>query len=59
VQKTLKEIQNRKVILGGDLNLVLNIEEKFGGSYHRDPSREALETIMEQNKLFDIPPSNG
>jgi len=33
VQETLNETQNRKVILGGDLNLVLNIEEKFGGSY--------------------------
>jgi len=47
------------MILGGDLNLVQNIEEKFGSSYHADPSREALESIMEQHKLIDIPPSNG
>lgn len=47
------------MILGGDLNLVRNIEEKFGGSYHVDPSREAMETIMEQNKLIDILSSNG
>lgn len=45
--------------MGGDLNLVLNIEEKFGGTYHTNPSRDALETIMEQNKLINIPPSNG
>lgn len=47
------------MILRGDLNLVRNIEEKFGGSYHANPSREALEIIMEQNKLIDIPPSNA
>jgi len=59
VKETLIEVQNGKVILGGDLNLVQNIEEKFGGSYHADPSREALEAIMEHHKLIDIPPRNG
>jgi len=36
-----------------------NTEEKFGGNYHTNPSREALEEIMEQHKLIDIPPNNG
>jgi len=39
--------------------LIRNTEEKFGGIFHADPSGEALEEIMEQHKLIDIPPSNG
>jgi len=45
--------------LGGDLNLVLNVEENFGGVYHSYPSRDAIENIMEKNNLIDIPPNNG
>lgn len=55
IKETLNETQNGKIILGGDLNLVRNIEEKFGGSYHTDLSMDALETIMEQHNLMDIP----
>lgn len=39
--------------------MVRSIEEKFGGTYHIDPSRDILEEIMEQHNLIDIPPSNG
>ena len=35
----LLHVQNRGIIIGEDLNLVLNIEEKFGGKYNVDPSR--------------------
>lgn len=38
--------------------MVRKVEEKFGGTYHADSSREALEEIMEQHNLIDIPPSN-
>jgi len=31
-KEELKEIQVGKIILGGDLNLVRSIEEKFGGT---------------------------
>lgn len=52
-------MQAGKIILGGYLNLVRSIEEKFGGTYHTDPSRDILEEIMEQHNLIDILPSNG
>ena len=41
IKEALKETQTGKIILGGDLNLVRSIEEKFGGTYHTDPSRDA------------------
>ena len=59
IKEALKEMQAGKIILGGDLNSVRSIEEKFGGTYHIDPSRDILEEIMEQHNLIDIPPSNG
>lgn len=39
--------------------MVRSIEENFGGIYQTDPSRDALEEIMEQHNLLYIPPSNG
>ena len=59
IKEELAERQNGKLILGGDLNLIRNTKENFGGNYHSNPSGEALEEIMEQHKLIDIPPSNG
>ena len=50
--------QTGKIILGGNLNLVSSIEDKFGGTYHTDPSRDILEEIMEQHNLIYIPPTN-
>lgn len=45
--------------MGGDLNLIRNIEKKIGGKFLADPSRDTLETIIETHKLIDIPPNNG
>eukprot|EP00253_Pinus_taeda_P033497 PITA_33497 len=45
--------------MGGDLNLIRNIEEKIGGKFLVDPSRDTLKTIIETHKLIDIPPNNG
>jgi len=59
IKEALKEMKAGKIILGEDLNLVRSIEEKFGGTYHIDPSRDILEEIMEQHNLIDILPSNG
>lgn len=59
IKEVLKETQDGKIILGGDLNLVRSIEEKFGGNFHVDPSRSSLEEIMDQQSLLDIPPNNG
>eukprot|EP00253_Pinus_taeda_P011568 PITA_11568 len=59
VKKEVQECQRNKLVLGGDLNLIWNIEEKMGGKYLNDPSRAALEEIIEAQKLRDIPPCNG
>lgn len=50
--------QNRGIIIGGDLNLVLSAEEKIGGKYNVDPYREMLKSIIEACILMDMPPSN-
>lgn len=55
----LSQVQNRSIIIGGDLNRVFNADEKFGGSFHVDPSRYSIENIMESYNLLDIPPNNG
>lgn len=58
IKSELQACQNRKAVLCGDLNLIRNIEEKIGGKYLADPSRDALEEIIETHKLIDIPPCN-
>jgi len=35
------------------------VDEKLGGNFHSDPSREALEAIIQSHNLIDIPPFNG
>eukprot|EP00253_Pinus_taeda_P024741 PITA_24741 len=59
ISSDLQSVQNRKIILGGDLNLIRNVEEKLGGNYHADPSRDMLESIIQLHNLMDIPLSNG
>ena len=47
------------VILAGDLNVILNQDEKRGGSLIRDPIREIVdETILDWD-LMDINPTTG
>ena len=49
--KTLKdskmEDHEGNIIVGGDLNLIIKEEEKIGGNFMPNPSREALEEIIE------------
>eukprot|EP00253_Pinus_taeda_P026690 PITA_26690 len=51
--------QGRNIFLGGDLNLIRSAEEKMGGNFFADASREALEEIIQAHSLVDIPPQNG
>eukprot|EP00253_Pinus_taeda_P010854 PITA_10854 len=55
----LLSAQGRNIFLGGDLNLIRNIEEKLGGNFYAYPSREALEEIIQTHSLVGIPPQNG
>eukprot|EP00253_Pinus_taeda_P008823 PITA_08823 len=45
--------------MGGDLNLIRNIEETISGNFLADPSRDSLQGIIETHNLIDIPPNNG
>lgn len=55
----LMSAQGINIFLGGDLNLIRNAEEKMGGNFFADPSRDALEKIIQEHSLVDIPPQNG
>eukprot|EP00253_Pinus_taeda_P033435 PITA_33435 len=55
----LLSVQGRNIFLGGDLNLIRNADEKLGGNFYADPSRDSLETIIQTHNLVDIPPQNG
>ena len=59
MKEEVQEGQRGKLIIGGDINLIRNIDEKLGGNYFSDPSRAVLEELIKEHKLFDIPPSNG
>ena len=47
------------VILAGDLNIILNQDEKRGGSLIRDPIREIVEDTMSEWDLMDVKPASG
>jgi len=59
IASDLQTVQNRKIILGGDMNVIRNVDEKLGGNYFADPSRDMLEIIIQSHNLIDIPLSNG
>eukprot|EP00253_Pinus_taeda_P022364 PITA_22364 len=47
------------IIIAGDLNVTLALDEKKGGSIIRDPAREWVEDIMLGWDLEDVKPSSG
>jgi exonuclease III len=51
------ELEN--IILGGDLNVILAQEEKWGGSIVRDQAREWVEELISAWDLMDIKPTRG
>eukprot|EP00253_Pinus_taeda_P018624 PITA_18624 len=59
ITTNLLSVQGRNIFLGGDLNLIRNADEKLGGNFYADPSRDSLETIIQTHNLVDIPPQNG
>ena len=42
----------------GDLNLILHANEKMGGCFSPDPSRDRLEAIIRDHELVDVVPKN-
>eukprot|EP00253_Pinus_taeda_P035874 PITA_35874 len=59
ITSDLMTTQGRNIFLGGDLNLIRNADEKLGGNFYADPSRDSLEAIIQTHNLVDIPPHNG
>eukprot|EP00253_Pinus_taeda_P021522 PITA_21522 len=59
ITSDLQLAQDRNIFLGGDLNLIRNANEKLGGNFFVDPSRDSLETLIQARNLIDIPPHNG
>eukprot|EP00253_Pinus_taeda_P032656 PITA_32656 len=59
LEADLSSIQSSQIIIGGDMNLIRQVEEKFGGNFHPDPFRDKLETIIQLFNLIDTPLSNG
>jgi exonuclease III len=57
VKAFLNSNKMENIIIGGDLNVTLVVEEKKGGSIVRDPAREWVEDIMLDWDLEDIKPS--
>eukprot|EP00253_Pinus_taeda_P005552 PITA_05552 len=56
LQEDIQTEDNRNIIFGGDLNLILHSKEKRGGFFTHDPYREKLENIMQERDLVDIIP---
>lgn len=61
--RSLKEnlllVQNKSLIVGGDLKLVLNADEKSRDFSCGDPYLDSLENIIECHNLMNIHPKNG
>ena len=55
----LSQHSPRNIIIAGDLNVTLSIEEKKGGSIVRDQAREWVEDIILHWDLMDIKPPSG
>eukprot|EP00253_Pinus_taeda_P028676 PITA_28676 len=49
----------RNIIIGGDLNIILDPKEKRGGTYSRDPFLTIVENIILQRDLVDFKPVKG
>ena len=55
VRHLLESENLENIIIVGDLNLTLCMEEKRGGTIVRDPAREWVEDLMQDWDFLDIP----
>lgn len=55
----MEQENGKEYIICGDLNPIMNDNEKNSGNFQSDPFRDKLELIMEANNLLDIQPRNG
>ena len=52
-------VAQRHWVLGGDFNLITNLQEKKGGTRKLDPTAERFSILIHQLKLVDIRTANG
>lgn len=61
--KTLSDVLERlnpmNIVIGGDLNIILDPKEKRGGTFSRDPFLSTVENLILQLELVDFKPVKG
>ena len=53
------EFQDSLIIIGGDFNTILNMNEKIGGSLQISQSSKDFKIWCESQNLIDVPLKNG
>jgi len=59
ISDTIEAYNPSNIVLAGDMNMVLNSNEKKGGFYGNDTQRNQIMEIIRQNDLIDIKPKKG
>ena len=61
--KTLSDyvelLNHKNIVIGGDLNIILDPKEKRGGTFSRDPLLSTVENLILQWDLVDFKPVKG
>ena len=55
----IEQINPKNMIIGGDLNIILDSTEKRGGNYSRDPFLNTVGNLILQWDLVDSKPMKG
>ena len=55
----IEHINPSNIVIGGDLNIILDPKEKIGGIYSRDPFINTVENLILQWDLVDFKPVKG
>ena len=55
----MKDHNNNLILLGGDFNTILNLDEKVGGVQQITQASKEFKIWCDSHKLIDIPLTNG
>ena len=59
ISKVISEYKDSPIILGGDFNTILSLDEKVGGIHHMTSSSVDFKLWIDQNRLLEILTNNG